>query len=167
MSRIDLPPGDDEPIWRVWRHRPEQGAAAVAMIQANWKHSALPTRVREAARTRVAQLNGCQVCKSWRVEGFESAGATGAFYDGIEHWRQDPQYSPRERAAIELAERFSLTWTDIDAEYLTGLRGHFSDSEIVDLLLCIGQYVAHGRLVNILDLESACEIAPARTAASR
>jgi alkylhydroperoxidase family enzyme len=167
MALIELPPGDDEAIWRVWRLRPEQGKASVDLLQANWQYSALPTRVREAARTRVAQLNGCTTCKTWRIEGFENVGATAAFYDGIENWRNDPQYSPAERLAIELAERFSLDWTNIGPDFINRVREHFTDAEIVDLMICIGQYVAQGRLITILQIEEVCHVAGAETAAAR
>jgi alkylhydroperoxidase family enzyme len=167
MSLIELPTGDDEAIWRVWRLRPEQGRASVDLLQANWKHSGLPTRVREAARTRVAQLNGCTTCKTWRVEGFAEVGATDAFYDGIENWRSDPQYSRRERLAIELAERFSLDWSNIGPEFIDKLRADFSDADIVDLFICIGQYVSQGRMITILQIEEVCRIAPAQTAVAR
>jgi alkylhydroperoxidase family enzyme len=144
--------------------RPEQGRAAVAYIKANWEHSALPTREREAARLRVAQLNGCKVCNQWRVGGFDSVGAEKVFYDSIENWRTSTEFSQRERLAVELAEKFSLDWRNIGEEFVAELRRHFADSEIVDLLICIGQYVAHGRLVEILDLDTTCPIAPASSA---
>jgi alkylhydroperoxidase family enzyme len=167
MPYIDLPPGDEPPPVRVWRHRPEQGRAFSALAVANWQHSQLSTREREAARHRVAQLNGCITCQNWRVEGFAEVGCTEEFYEGIEGATSDPGYSRREQLAVEMAERFSLTWTEVGQDVIDELRRYFTDSEIVDLLICIGQYVAQGRLMHILDCDSVCSLAPAHSAVAR
>jgi len=166
MPYIDLP-GHEDPVEGVWAVRPEQGAAALSSTHANWQHSLLSTREREAARHRVAQINGCLTCQTWRVEGFDKVGATEEFYAGIDQARGDPRYSRREQLAVELAERFSLDWTNVGQDFFDELRRCYADEEIVDLLLCIGQYVAQGRLIHILDLDTVCPTAPAALAVAR
>jgi len=166
MPYIDIP-GHEDPVVGVWQVRPEQGAAALAWTHANWRHSVLSTREREAARHRVAQLNGCLTCQSWRVDGFAEVGADEAFYDGVAEGRADPRYSRREQLAIELAERFSLSWTDIGEDFMYELRRHYTDEEVVDLMLCIAQYVAQGRLIHILGLDVVCPTAPSALAVAR
>ena len=163
MANIELPDGF-HPTEAVWHMRPEQGMASMAYADANWQHSILKTREREAARMRVAQLNGCETCRNWRIEGFDKVGCDEEFYAHIAAGKTDPRYSRREQLAIELAERFSLSWDSIEPEFMEELRGNFSDDEIVDLLLCIGQYVAQGRLMHILGVDLVCPIAPASKA---
>jgi alkylhydroperoxidase family enzyme len=47
----------------------------------------------------------------------------------------------------------------VDADFMAELRPHFSDPEIVELGLMIGQYMAMGRLLVITGShEGACEI---------
>lgn len=167
MPYVDLPPGFDDPVEGVWKIRPEQGAAALSWTHANWQHSILSSREREAARYRVAQLNGCLTCQQWRVQGFDGVGCTEDFYQGIASGSNDHAYSRREQLAIEMAERFSLSWDSIGADFMEELRKNFSDDEIVDLLLCIGQYVAQGRLIHILDLDVVCPTAPSSLAVMR
>lgn len=166
MPYIETPECED-PLEAVWLIRPEQGAAAKAWTRANWQYSLLTTREREAARHRVAELNGCLTCQNWRVEGFAEVGADEVFYAGMASAKDDPRYSRREQLAIEMAERFSLSWTDVGEDFMNELRRHYADAEIVDLLLCIGQYVAQGRLIHILDLDRICPMAPASLAAAR
>jgi alkylhydroperoxidase family enzyme len=156
-----------DPVEGVWKIRPEQGAAALSSTHANWQHSILTTREREAARFRVAQLNGCHTCQAWRVDGFKEVGCDETFYEGVAEGKHDQRYSRREQLCIDLAERFSLSWTDIGDDFMGELHEWFSDEEIVDLLLCIGQYVAQGRLIHILDLDVVCPTAPASLAFAR
>lgn len=166
MAFVDIP-GFEDPVEGVWQVRPEQGAAALGMTHANWQHSILSTREREAARHRIAELNGCITCQNWRVGGFEDVGVNEAFYAGISDYRNNPAYSAREKLAIEMAERFSLAWTEVDEDFMEKMRASFSDAEIIDLLLCIGQYVAQGRLLHILQLDTVCPAAPASLAVAR
>lgn len=166
MAFIEIP-GFEDPVEGVWQVRPEQGQAALGTTHANWQHSLLSTREREAARHRVAEINGCITCQNWRVEGFEEVGVNEAFYAGIAGWRDNPTYSEREKLAIEMAEKFSLAWTEVDEAFMGRMRSAFTDPEIVDLLLCIGQYVAQGRMLHILALDTICPAAPRSLAITR
>lgn len=61
MARIELPPGDEPEIYRVWGLRPEMGRAVADLSTAVYEGSRLPARVREAVRMRIAQINDCPV----------------------------------------------------------------------------------------------------------
>ena len=159
--------GFEDPVNGVWQIRPEQGHAALGTTHANWQHSILSTREREAARHRTAQINGCITCQNWRVDGFEDVGVDEDFYSGIENYKTSSAYSDREKLAIETAERFALSWKEPDWDYIERLQANFRDDEIVDLMLCIGQYVAQGRLLHMLQLDSICPAAPASLAVAR
>ena len=67
--------------------------------------------------------------------------------------------APREALAVRYAERMATDFRTVDADFMAQLRRHFSDAEIVELGLMIGQYMAMGRLLVITGShESACEI---------
>ena len=68
------------------------------------------------------------------------------------------EYSPQEQVAIEYAERFALDHLNIDEAFWTRLRAQFTDAEIVDLTVCIGNWLAFGRLTQVLHLDVVCEI---------
>jgi alkylhydroperoxidase family enzyme len=61
MARIELPPGDEPEIYRVWALRPAMGKAVADLSTAVYEGSELPARVREAVRMRIAQINDCPV----------------------------------------------------------------------------------------------------------
>jgi alkylhydroperoxidase family enzyme len=73
--------------------------------------------------------------------------------------------SPREKAALEYADRFKAGDDPIDSDAVyAALRRHFAEEEIVELGMLCAQTVGVGRLVrslNIVSWEEACEINPA------
>lgn len=68
-------------------------------------------------------------------------------------------YSSRENMAIEYAEKMATAHHTIDDAFFDRLHGEFSDPEIVELGMLIGQFIGFGRLLMVLDLEpKVCEI---------
>jgi AhpD family alkylhydroperoxidase len=157
MARLDIPDGDLPEIARVWDLRPEMGEAVRDLSIAVYQKSALPARVREAARMRIAEINGCLVCQGWRIPELAAQGVDEELYAHVGDWRDYAGYSEQERLAIEYAERFALDHTNIDDAFFARLKEHFTDPEILDLTICIGNWVAFGRLTMLLDLDEACE----------
>jgi alkylhydroperoxidase family enzyme len=157
MARLELPDGDMPEIVKVWSLRPEMGNAVAELSTAVYQKSQLHPRVREAARMRIALINGCEVCRQWRIPELAEQGVDEELYANVEAWRDHPSYSEPERLAIEYAERFALDHKNIDDAFFDRLKEHFSDPDILDLTICIGNWVAFGRLTMLLDLDEACE----------
>lgn len=57
--------------------------------------------------------------------------------------------APREALAVRFAEKLAQNFRAADAEFLAELRAHFSQAEIVELGIMIGQYMALGRMLVI------------------
>ena len=68
------------------------------------------------------------------------------------------QLSPREKVAIEFAERFSTASAAIDDDLIGRLGEHFDPAEIVELTLIAGKYVAFGRFMQVLGLDQSCSL---------
>lgn len=159
MARLEMPDGDQPEIVRVWGLRPEMGDAVQRLSYAVYSQSALPARVREAARMRIAHLNDCAVCRGWRIPELAEQGVDEELYAHV----RDPDtgaYSDQERLAIEFAERFALDHRSIDDAFFGRLREQFTDAEILDLSICVGNWLAFGRLTMVLDLDEACAVRP-------
>lgn len=60
--------------------------------------------------------------------------------------------------AIEYAERFALDHLSLDDGFFTRLREHFSDADILDLTICTADFLAFGRLTEVLRLDQACSL---------
>ena len=67
-------------------------------------------------------------------------------YAHVAEHRDHPEYSDGERMAIEYAERFALDHLALDDEFFERLHEHFSDADILDLTICIADFLAFGRL---------------------
>jgi len=60
---------------------------------------------------------------------------------------------------VRFAERLASDFRTVDAGFRAELRAHFSDAEIAELGMMIGQYIALGRMLVIAGADKgACEI---------
>ena len=85
-------------------------------------------------------------------------GVTEEMYAHVAEYRERDGYSDRERLAIEYAERFALDHLGLDDAFFVRLREHFADDEILDLTICIANYLSFGRLTQVLKLDQECEL---------
>jgi alkylhydroperoxidase family enzyme len=69
-----------------------------------------------------------------------------------------PEYSAREQVAIEFAERFALDHLAMDDAFWARLRAQFTDAEVLDLTICTGNWLAFGRLTQVLKLDVSCDV---------
>jgi alkylhydroperoxidase family enzyme len=159
--RLDVPQGKD-PVGWVWGEAvPGIGPAAAAFSDAVYSASTLPLREFEAARTRIAQINQCEFCLDWRTQR-DGDRVDEAFYGEIAAWPTSPALSDRERLAAALAERFATDHLTMDTDevFWKELRTAFSDTELLELTLCIGSWVAFGRLNHVFGLDTSCVLPP-------
>ena len=60
---------------------------------------------------------------------------------------------------MRFAERLAKDFRSIDSDFVSELRVHFSDAEVAELGMMIGQYISLGRLLVIVGgHKAACEI---------
>ncbi|MDP4502176.1 carboxymuconolactone decarboxylase family protein [Nonomuraea turcica] len=152
---IDVPEGKD-PIAYVWGEMvPGIGAAASRFSLSVYANTTLGLREFEAARLRVAQLNGCVFCLDWRTER-DGQKVEDGFADAVAEWRTTTAFDERTRLAAEYAERYALDHHGLDEEFWSRMTAHYSQAEIVELSMSIGSWWAFGRLNRVLGLDTAC-----------
>src|SRR5689334_376829 len=142
----------------VWSLRPEMAGMVDRMITTAYQRSKLPAAEREVARMRIAQLNACDACSTFRAPSVTEAGVTEELYEHLDEYRSWPGYSERQRLAIEYAERFTTDHRAIDDELFTRLHAHFADDEILDLTLCCAVYLGLGRTLEVLGVVDHCAL---------
>lgn len=157
MARIDLPEGDGLDVMKAFALRPELAAGANAYDQAVW-NSTLDWRLHELVRMRIAQINQCTVCLSWRTPQAEAAGITEALLADVGRASDAAGFTPAEVVAIEYATRFATDSAGIGDDFMAELRSHFDSGEIVELTLVIGKYLALGKFMQVLGLDQACDL---------
>jgi alkylhydroperoxidase family enzyme len=178
MPRVRIPDGGDgSPADYVFRtYASELSGAALNYSSAVYEHTLLSLREMEAARIRTAQINGCQICGQvqaardfnerlsqggkpfQRVMNSRGRAPDAAFYAAIAEWRIAPDFSPRERLAMEYAELMGLRPQPFvpDEVFWERVHGHFNDEELVDLTFSISSWIAMGRVLHTLGLDAVC-----------
>jgi len=181
MTRITViqPEGRNDAIL-PHGYRPRMAAAMEELAQAVYQETQLSFREAEAARIRIAFINGCLMCQGYRIaemlpealKAMDSAEVPNtvergeapdeAFYRAAsgEGWRDSALFSERERLAIEYAEKIALTPAPLpnDDAFWDRLHAHFDEGEIADLSYSITCWIATGRMVHILGLDGSCDI---------
>lgn len=74
---------------------------------------------------------------------------------------EDPIFTPRERAALEMATIFTEDYKAISDEHVDGWREHFTDEEIVELGTFMALADGFGKLVEMLglgDSDQSCQV---------
>lgn len=157
---VDVPDGRD-PIEYVWGEMvPGIGPAAAGLSLAVYEHTTLGLREFEAARLRIAQINGCVFCLDWRTER-DGEKVEESFAEAVEQWRTTDAFDDRTRLAAEFAERYAIDHHGIDQDFWDRMSAHYADAEIVELSMCLGSWLAFGRLNHVLGLDTAC-VLPSR-----
>lgn len=158
---IDVPE-DKDPIAYVWGEMvPGIGPAAAGLSLAVYEHTTLGLREFEAARLRIAQINGCVFCLDWRTER-DGEKVEESFAEAVEQWRTTDAFDDRTRLAAEFAERYAIDHHGIDQDFWDRMSAHYSDGEIVELSMCLGSWLAFGRLNHVLGLDTACVLPSGR-----
>lgn len=131
--------------WTELGAKPYQAMAGVNMSLAK---STLGQPLMELVQTRVSQINGCAFCLDMHARDLRKQGETWQRLNSLSTWRETSLYSERERAALNWAEvmtRLADHHGDQDNAF-EGLKGHFSDQEIVELTWTIAMINTWNRL---------------------
>ncbi|MGW7311635.1 carboxymuconolactone decarboxylase family protein [Streptomyces sp. NPDC054835] len=152
---IDIPEGQ-EPIGYVWGDMvPGIGMAAANFSLSVYSHTTLGLREFEAARLRIAQINGCRFCLDWRTDR-DGEKVEDEFPEAVLAWRTTGAFDERTRLAAEYAERYALDHHHLDEEFWARMTGAYSQVEIVELTMSLGSWLAFGRLNRVLGLDTVC-----------
>jgi AhpD family alkylhydroperoxidase len=157
MARIALPAGDQPDVVKALMLRPALARGVAAMNDAVFA-SSLDWRLHELVRMRIAVINGCQTCLTWRTPEAVEAGVTEELLAVVEEWRTSDLYTDTERVALEFTELFCTDSVAIDDDLMAALEQHFDSGQIVDLTLVIGKYLSQGRFMQVLGLDQACVV---------
>lgn len=155
---IDVPDGTD-PLTHVW---------------AAWCRASARPRPRSRPRSTSTRRSGCASSRpracAWRSSTAACSASTGALVrrdgrrveDGFDHeveqWRRSTALDERARLAAEYAERYAVDHHGLDDAFWTRMREHYSDREIAELTMCLGSWIAFGRLNHVLGLDAVCSV---------
>ncbi|RYG42656.1 carboxymuconolactone decarboxylase family protein [bacterium] len=111
------------------------------------KASEVDPKLRHLIDIRTSQINGCAFCLDMHIGEARQVGETAQRIDTLAAWRETPFYTPAERAALALTEHVTLiSQGGIPNELEAELRAHYSEKQIVQLLMTIIHINAWNRL---------------------
>ena len=154
MARIELPEGTGPEVGLALQLAPHF-AEVVNAYEKACARSPLDRRLHEVVRIRVAHVNQCTLCLTWRNADW---GASEDLIAAVPQWRESDLFTPAERVALEYAERFATDSANIDDDMLERLGAELTPAQIVDLTLVVGKYLAMGRFMQVLGLDQVCNI---------
>ena len=81
-------------------------------------------------------------------------GITDEIVMALADFANAPQFSAREKLALQFAEWMALNHHRINNDFFRSLRREFTAAETLELGLLTGLFIGYGRLLAILDLEN-------------
>jgi AhpD family alkylhydroperoxidase len=98
----------------------------------------LETSLLDLIKLRASQINGCAYCVDMHSKDARTGGETEQRLYNLSVWRETPYYTGRERAALAFTEAVTLIANGrVPEEVSEQTRQHFSDEELVKLMLAI------------------------------
>src|SRR5271166_6802920 len=147
MARLDVPDGPGGEAAMIWTLRPQLGGMVERMIRGAYQQSILPADERELARMRIAQINDCVACSGFRAPSVLDAGVAPDLYDNVAAYASYPGYTPRQRLAIEYAERFANDHASMDDALTSSGCGACSPTRRSSISRCVSRcFLAWGGL---------------------
>lgn len=91
----------------------------------------------ELIKLRASQINGCAFCVQFHILQGESLGIAADKLNLVVVWREAPQFSARERAALAWTEALTTLTSGVGDEVYAQARAEFSEQELTYLTSAI------------------------------
>ncbi|MBI2295626.1 MAG: carboxymuconolactone decarboxylase family protein [Betaproteobacteria bacterium] len=140
-------------LYRLLLHNPAVAAAWLEFNNAVRYQTELDESARELAILRVAILNGADYIL--RIHGSRYAGKAGLTQEqlaALPAWRDSALFSRSERALLAYVDAMTRD-VEVPDDVFNGLRGHFSERQVVELTVLIGAYNMHTRVLKALRVD--------------
>ena len=136
----------EQGLTRFFAHCPEQALGLMQFGRALKVNRALPERLVELVRLRVAFFNQCRSCMAIRYSDAVADGLTEDLVCSLAEPHEAENLSDAEKAAIRFGELMATDHLAIGDAIYADLRRHFSEAEIVELGMTVAFFVGFGRL---------------------
>jgi len=115
---------------------PDAYDAVLALGQIAGK-AGMDKQLLELIKLRASQINGCAFCVQYHILQGESLGISTDKLNLVVVWREAPQFSPRERAALAWTEALTQLAGGVSDEVYAQASAEFSQRELVYLTSAI------------------------------
>src|SRR5215467_15060263 len=87
----------------------------------------------ELVKLRASQINGCAFCVQYHILQAENLGVSADKLNLVVVWREAPQFSKRERAALAWTEALTLLPNGVSDEVYAQASAEFGEPELLYL----------------------------------
>jgi len=115
---------------------PDIGEAIFALSRLARK-AGLDKHLLELVKIRASQINGCAYCVQYHILEAERLGVPADKINLVVVWREAPQFSPRERAALAWTEALTLLPGGVSDDVYAQASAEFSEKELTYLTSAI------------------------------
>jgi AhpD family alkylhydroperoxidase len=130
-------------VYRVW----SDGYRALHALYRAVDSSGLEPALLDLLRMRVSQLNGCAYCLDMHSKDARARGETEQRLYALNAWRDTSFFTPRERAALALAESITfVAETHVPDAVIDEARRQFDERELAILVWASVEINAWNRL---------------------
>ncbi len=140
-------------MFRTVAYRPEILRTMIAHFRAIIETGTAGAKLKELVIVRTSQINQCEYCLNSHTQLAHKYGWSEEQIADLANFRTRTDFTEREKAALELAERETLDSNGIDDEFWARLRQHFDEGEIIELAAAIGLFNYFNRFNNSLKME--------------
>jgi len=119
--------------------------AVFALTQAAAK-AGLDRQLLELIKLRASQINGCAFCVQYHILQSETLGISADKLNLVVVWREAPQFSARERAALAWTEALTLLTHGVSEDVYAQVSAEFSEKELAYLSSAIASINVWNRL---------------------
>ena len=99
----------------------------------------------ELIKIRASQINGCAFCLQYHILQAEAFGLAADKINLVAVWRETPQFSARERAALAWTEALTVLGSGVSDEVYAEANAEFSEKELIYLTSAISVINAWNR----------------------
>lgn len=121
--------------------------------QTVFREGVLDHSIKELARVFIAKSLDCGYCAGQRSHLALAAGLTEREFDDVIEFRDSEVFSPREKAALLLAEAIAWDPDLADDAAWAALHAHFTEPEIVELGYFIGLTMGQQKFLKTLGIK--------------
>jgi AhpD family alkylhydroperoxidase len=105
----------------------------------------LDKQLLELIKLRASQINGCAFCVQYHILQAETLGVPTDKINLVVVWREAPQFSKRERAALAWTEALTLITGGVSDDVFAEVSAEFSEQELAYLTSAVASINAWNR----------------------
>lgn len=123
--------------YNTFRTEAAEAYNAVLALSGAAAKSGLDKGLLELVKLRASQINGCAFCLQHHILIAEKLGVSVDKLNLLAAWREAPQYSDRERAALAWTEALTELKGGVSDAVYAQARAQFSEQELLNLTSAI------------------------------